>query len=1530
MKFKYKNLEIDFTRSLKNITDFKITKEINQHTRLYIKGIVPDYEKEKYALEINLDDKIKVVNLEDENVIFCGSVDDICIKMVNNVYYIEIEAVSYTYDLDIKKKYRSFQDLNMTYRDVIKEVLADYKQVDFIDTVTNKEKIKDIIVQYNETDWEFIKRLASHFNAGLVVDEKEFFPRFYFGLPKRYEINTIETPKYKREKNLEDYIKTAVNFNSSIKSWDKITYKIETYTYLDICEKIKYRNEPLVITKAETYVKKEELLHRYILSTQRGASQNFIENKNIQGAKIEGIVKEISRNKMRVHLNIDKEYKEKNNKFIPYAGGINNELGYYMPKIGSSVYVYFPNTNEGNAIITECIRKGSAGHDRMQDPREKHLRNEFGKEVRLGHKDMEFTTGNDDIKINMTKDGVIDIHSPKSIEIKAETNINIGEQEEIESYVKWIEIPNSIAENININAGKELKIQVGDYDFDFLFMDEESYIFERAHKNIKIEGSLKKPPLQDYSEEINKALEEDKKALEDIREQIEKAAKKSARQKLFSGLKALAIGVAAVGFAVATIATGGATLAVAGAVLGGIAGGVTALAGASNIIEGVTSFYAISKGDYSGGYNPLRDSILGGNQELFDAIMYGGCFISELFISFAAPATLPKSIATLFKGASVKTAAGGALGGGGQALSDILNGQISSFVDYIKAAERGSFTGFLSSAIPGPPCGSSKWVKLAHTQLSNAGMDAINELTETGGIDLKRFTINQLASFGGASIGNISNSSLGRYIGEVIGDTTGDVTYVVMENQGISNLSAEDKKYIIDNLVQSFIFNGIQARYGGEPIEVVRGPLSETFTDIVIKDIGLDLEIRRFYNSKNHRVSQVGKGWNINIGSCIVKDEETLLIQLPDSSVEMFERKEGNWVNIRGGTKFYNIIEDSKTGYFIMTAPDKKTYYYNERGNLSLIKDNNDNAIKINYIEDTDIIDTITTTGGKKLKFTYSDNKIKTIEDNIGRTIEYTYDGDLLIKSKDFGGGITRYEYNQEGYISAIIDANGIKYVENKYDKKGRVIWQRFGNNEEVKIYYDDKNKENTFHYLNENRKEKYKYNEDLLATKITYDDKTTEEFEYDQWGNKIKIKDRNGNITKQTYDINGNLLSKTYPDGSIEKYKYNEAGYIIKEEKANGQNIIREYDKRNNLITVKEEIEYGKYSITTYEYDKKGRVIKKVDPNKNEYIYSYKDDFVHMPTQIRNPDKSIITFEYDEVGRKISETIDDARTEYVYTSQDSIAKIIDPLGNITQMHYNPMNKLIIKILPNEQGKKGLGKYYKYEYDSFDRETKVIDPEGNVFAKKLDNWGRVLKEINPNTYDEKLDDGEGIRYEYDSEGRKIKVIYPDGGILRIKYDSNGNKIKEILPQNYDPKKDDGVGTTYTYDSKNRLSTIRDAYGNVIKKYIYNEVDQVIKEINAKGYKSGKDDESRYGILYKYNKAGWLIAKYEPKTIDEKSGQVLYKGTFYKYDKNGNVIEEIKSGEYLLENEKPTKYNTIKYKYDSMNRVIIVEDSTGAY
>ncbi|WP_370762745.1 RHS repeat-associated core domain-containing protein [Megamonas funiformis] len=167
------------------------------------------------------------------------------------------------------------------------------------------------------------------------------------------------------------------------------------------------------------------------------------------------------------------------------------------------------------------------------------------------------------------------------------------------------------------------------------------------------------------------------------------------------------------------------------------------------------------------------------------------------------------------------------------------------------------------------------------------------------------------------------------------------------------------------------------------------------------------------------------------------------------------------------------------------------------------------------------------------------------------------------------------------------------------------------------------------------------------------------------------------------------------------------------------------------------------------------------------------------------------------------------------------------------------------------------------------------------------------------------------------DNNKIKIKYPDGGIERRFYDKNGNLIKKILPEDYNEETDDGIGYCYEYDAENRLTKITAPNGTVEKAYIYDKKGNILKEISANGY------EKNIGTLYKYNAIGWLIEKREP--IEENK----YKLTEYRYDSEGNIIEERRHMDLQDEKSASGRVLSIFFKYDKQNRLIKVEDNTGA-
>lgn len=487
MNIQYKCYTVYTDIEIVDIYDLSIREEINMHTQLFLQGSYLENQSDDAVIKTSRKSKIEVRDL-DNVIVFCGWIKDISMTTEKNVYTFELYAVSSTFELDIKKKKRTFQDLAMTYKDVLNEILRDYPNAVFLDTLTNNIKIPHLLVQYNETDWEFIKRLASHFNGVLCVRAKTHYPQFFFGFPSFPKEHEIKEHNYLITKDLEKYIKTARNYQKKIDHWEEMIYSIETYDKFNLCEEVIYKKKNLVITKLERMVKKEEEVYQYTFAPKKSAQLNYKENKNIRGARLFAVIKEVKRNSARLYFDIDKGYTGTHYPFFSYSGGENNELGYYMSIPGSRVEVYFPDAEEGSSFICASVRQENQVDYPQDDPREKYICNENKKKIQIGYKNLEFTTGNDDIQITMTKDGITTIHSSKTIKIDAGRNIEIGTQEAFCTEASWVSLKNAEVKTISISAENKIRFQVDHTGNNYMEMNENANIICKASENVFRKG----------------------------------------------------------------------------------------------------------------------------------------------------------------------------------------------------------------------------------------------------------------------------------------------------------------------------------------------------------------------------------------------------------------------------------------------------------------------------------------------------------------------------------------------------------------------------------------------------------------------------------------------------------------------------------------------------------------------------------------------------------------------------------------------------------------------------------------------------------------------------------------------------------------------------------------------------------------------------------------------------------------------------------------------------------------------------------
>ena len=113
--------------------------------------------KENDNPEASENDNSKATNNDEPKpkILFQGVVTKINAKLKGALYYLEITANSWTIELDLKKKTRSYSKPNLKYTELFKQIESEYPKAVISDIITESTQLGGLILQYQETDWQF-------------------------------------------------------------------------------------------------------------------------------------------------------------------------------------------------------------------------------------------------------------------------------------------------------------------------------------------------------------------------------------------------------------------------------------------------------------------------------------------------------------------------------------------------------------------------------------------------------------------------------------------------------------------------------------------------------------------------------------------------------------------------------------------------------------------------------------------------------------------------------------------------------------------------------------------------------------------------------------------------------------------------------------------------------------------------------------------------------------------------------------------------------------------------------------------------------------------------------------------------------------------------------------------------------------------------------------------------------------------------------------------------------------------------------
>ncbi|SNS15475.1 Phage late control gene D protein (GPD) [Anaerovirgula multivorans] len=480
----YDRIRVKCPWGLQTLKDLEINIEPNQHATVRFTGIV-DEKTGLSTIEKNVEhDQIQVVEIDEndkEKVIFTAEVLDVDIKEENGIYHIEAKGISGTFYLDIEKKSRSFQNTAMTYRDVIKQVIKDTSKSDAIFEAGEKESISVPRIQYRESDWIFIKRMASHSGAVVVPEVTEIRSRFWFGMPQGEKRKISSDVEYKVWKDIDRYREMAGE-RKGYRPEDFFYYEIKTGEAYNIGDKVTFKNKEMIITSKKAKMEKGLWTYTYILGFQPGFGLKKQYNHIISGMSIKGKVLDTQGENLKVHLDIDKA-QDKNTaywyKYIPPTG---NTM-YCMPKIGTEVALYFSNEKEESAEVIGCVRTNGSQCKGTSNPNNRYLTTEHNKQMALLPGLISFTgVGTEDHPLKITLQDKIEeeIQEPieKGIKFESHQSFLLKAKGKIELFAEK-KIMINAPTYVGMLKGKRGSAKVFTLSDEFNILGENTYLYGR-------------------------------------------------------------------------------------------------------------------------------------------------------------------------------------------------------------------------------------------------------------------------------------------------------------------------------------------------------------------------------------------------------------------------------------------------------------------------------------------------------------------------------------------------------------------------------------------------------------------------------------------------------------------------------------------------------------------------------------------------------------------------------------------------------------------------------------------------------------------------------------------------------------------------------------------------------------------------------------------------------------------------------------------------------------------------------------------
>lgn len=406
-----------------SFTEIEILQQVNEHGTAHITGVLDKSSEENLLEKLSINEivTVKAVLENGETVIiFKGIICQVSLCAEGGIKRLELYAKSHTCLMDMKKQIRIFQNIEQTFSAVAAYVGKENNAR--VICPEGKEQVTGrLVVQYQETDWEFLKRLASMLNTIIVADCINGRISFSLGSPK-LKPKELESYSQQTVRNLAEYHRQKNYGREDCLERDTLSLMITTRELLEICTPVLISGRTYFVKRMECRLVGNEIVNTYELVLSGGLKTTGIPNYGIAGVSLEGKVSQVERDRVQIQFQQDVDSPLI---WFPYATSYSSPDGtgwYCMPETGDAVRLYFPDVDECHGIAINMIHLTCG---LREQPEIKYIRSPNEKEIR-------FEPGA--IRITNHKGTSVVLDDKKGITIKSSRNVIVLAEEDIEMH----------------------------------------------------------------------------------------------------------------------------------------------------------------------------------------------------------------------------------------------------------------------------------------------------------------------------------------------------------------------------------------------------------------------------------------------------------------------------------------------------------------------------------------------------------------------------------------------------------------------------------------------------------------------------------------------------------------------------------------------------------------------------------------------------------------------------------------------------------------------------------------------------------------------------------------------------------------------------------------------------------------------------------------------------------------------------------------------------------------------------------------